>query len=56
MDRPLSDKELDAIKARMDARPDLLIDPVIVNRLIVTLDAKIVEIEELRNGHDQRRA
>ena len=46
---PLTDQDLETIRARMDARPDLLLDPDVVNRLMATLDAKIVEIERLKN-------
>jgi len=47
--QPLSEQELETIKTRMDARPDLMLDPVVVQRLIATLDAKVVEIQELKN-------
>jgi hypothetical protein len=47
--QPLSDAELDTIRTRMQARPDMMMDPVVVERLMATLDAKIDEIERLKN-------
>lgn len=47
--QPMTDDELDTIRTRMQARPDLMMDPVVVERLMVTLDAKIVEIQELQD-------